>query len=298
MVERGATLTHSGPSATESAGVDLDVAGDVLIAEGGTVDVRLKGYSTGKGPGAGSCGGHAALVKRNSGDSVTYGALASPTNFGSAGDYSAGGGRVRIFAGGTFDLRGSVTAAAGSADRGGAGGSVWIRAGRLAGAGEVSVNGLSSEWSPGPGRVAVETTTERGAEACPWRVNCGGGPGGGSFYFKRAEDRFGTARIAQATYGVRFGDRRGAEPVRKAKNIRVEVANSTRMTMMSDYALRDLYLGTNSTLNLQTYTLTLHDRLHKNGRNWGTGVTVTSNVTEQATGQIKWLPQGVLLFVR
>ena len=69
-------------------------------------------------------------------------------------------------------------------------------------------------------------------------------------------------------------------------------------TLMSDYALRDLYLGTNSTLNLQTYTLTLHDRLHKNGRNWGTGVTVTSNVTEQATGQIKWLPQGVLLFVK
>ena len=169
----------------------ITVDGNLTVASNGTISAFALGFGTGSGPGAGggygdrgaSHGGRGAayiyppssfIVANN-----TYGSVTMPTSLGSGADnnsgnspldYSPGGGAIKIVVGGTLRVDGTVTANAGldtfvHNGGGGSGGSVWIIANDIAGAGTVSANGKAGGGiaaSGGGGRIAVYTSNTFG----------------------------------------------------------------------------------------------------------------------------------------
>jgi RHS repeat-associated protein len=121
----------------------------------------------GHGAGPGGVGGGQAV-----GYGLAYGSADEPVDLGSAGGGlqdgglgGAGGGAIRLQVTGTLTLAGRISANATAATGawypgGGAGGSIWITAGRLAGSGTLQANGsagglYSTGGGGGGGRIAV-----------------------------------------------------------------------------------------------------------------------------------------------
>lgn len=199
--------------------VAIDVSEDLTVASGGAIDLSgYGGYSrsevledgrfTWSGGSHGGAGGRGRLNGVFSGvPTATYGDPLAPVDVGLGGfssqDYEAvahatstmageGGGGLRLTVGGTLQVEGYVGSdgALGRTDdgtNGGAGGSIWITAGALAGHGKVHVHGgtgVKDQASPtvneggggGGGRIAVE------ADVSGWLGSLGaeGGVGGGS----------------------------------------------------------------------------------------------------------------------
>ncbi len=174
----GAVLTHSpAPSGETDNRLDLTITSDLTIDATSRVDANAKGYGQLAGPGAGinsyayaSGGGHGGpggngYYQPGGG---SYGALLAPTNWGSGGGRmmwcvcpgGAGGGRVRLNVGGVLTVAGQLTANGESVWAGcGAGGSVYLTAGTLAGNGSVTANGGSTGYyesgGGGGGRIAI-----------------------------------------------------------------------------------------------------------------------------------------------
>ena len=101
---------------------------------------------------------------------VTYGDLLAPTSLGSGGsswqggNHSAGGGAIKLTVAGTLTVNGTLSAIGDSGglytgNGGGAGGSVWLNVGTLAGSGSISANGGigdgGSDGAGGGGRIAI-----------------------------------------------------------------------------------------------------------------------------------------------
>ena len=184
QVANAAVVTHSPAAAGQTNNrVNLTITQNVLIDGASRIDTSFKGYNAAyPGPGAGvtgpvggdwgSGGGYGGFGADSSagatGGSV-YGSLTQPVDWGSAGgsrsSYSSlggtGGGAIRLVVGGTLTVNGQIvadgsgdsTAPGGAGDHeigGGAGGSIWLTVGSLAGTGvSVTVAG-----SPGSGALA------------------------------------------------------------------------------------------------------------------------------------------------
>ncbi len=173
------TLTHAGNVNTEANKISLNVAGNVTVAAGGTINVKGKGYSwlnsTGYGPGfsVGRCGaahgGQGGSGIDGSPGLTTYGSVTNPVSLGSGSggrsghaSGSAGGGAVRLVVGGTMTVEGG-----GSIDAEGnfvsdqstaAGGSVNIAANAFSGTGTINAKGGaggSNAGTGGGGRIAL-----------------------------------------------------------------------------------------------------------------------------------------------
>jgi len=161
-VQSGGTLTHSANSSTEAYKMDLTIGGNLQVDAGGKVDVDLKGYSTGNGPGYKVyCASHGGSGYNNR--SPTYGSIVSPTNCGSGAYSSAGGGAAILTVTEDIKLYGFITASAayaGSWKYPGAGGSVFLTTSNLVGTGTIKASsGLpSGHFSGGGGRIAVHLT--------------------------------------------------------------------------------------------------------------------------------------------
>jgi hypothetical protein len=167
----------------------ITVGGNLTVASTGRINAFALGFNAASGPGAGGGYGTAGASHGGRGGAFiwppssfvvakdTYGSVTGPTSLGSGGDYvdatdqSPGGGAVKLAVGGTLRLDGTVTANAGLTTfvhngGGGAGGSVWIVANDLAGAGTVSANGRggthNSAAQGGGGRIAVYTANTFG----------------------------------------------------------------------------------------------------------------------------------------
>ena len=161
--------------------VNLVVGGDMTIAEGGSIDVVGKGYSKSYSPAgeipanqnAGSHGGWGRYHNRSSvvkSSVVPYGSALNPTTHGSSGasgsNTSAGGGVALVSVAGTLTVDGAINADGANCDwYPGAGGSVNITAGALAGAatGAITANsgrtqGSGSYAAGGGGRIAIRLT--------------------------------------------------------------------------------------------------------------------------------------------
>ena len=164
------------------AGFNLTVTGNVEVAAGGVINANGKGYGGGAGFGAGHMagnpqdgsgagyGGNGGMSSSNAMGGTTYGSFTQPTDLGSGGGASyagiggAGGGAVRISAGGIFLINGTISAdgANGTNSRsgGGSGGSIWITAHNLSGSGIISAQGGAGEpihgGGGGGGRIAVQ----------------------------------------------------------------------------------------------------------------------------------------------
>ena len=219
-----AVLTHSpAPAGETNNRLDLTIAGAMTIDATSRVDVNAKGYGPAAGPGAGTnagdypsgggYGGPGGNAHAGPAGGVSYGDLLAPTVWGSGGGSmdsirlgGAGGGWVRLRVSGVLTVAGQLTAQGESVwASGGAGGSIHVIAGTLAGSGSITANGGSAgnAWSGGggAGRIALYygnstfsgTLTALGgfASATYYQGNSGNGGGAGTLYTKADSQSFG-----------------------------------------------------------------------------------------------------------
>jgi len=170
-VVAGGRMGHPSNSGVPQWRLSLQVGGSLTLGSGAIIDVVGAGFTRHSGPGAGTAGNggsHGGMGGRRSDtrEVCTYGSFNEPTTLGSAG-WEMGGGAVRLVVAGAARIDGVVNADgwAWYGQNSGAGGSIWITAGRVMGTGSIHANGGSPwEWNTGGGggRVAI-TCTEPGA---------------------------------------------------------------------------------------------------------------------------------------
>jgi hypothetical protein len=216
----GGVLTHAPAAAGQPFNrIDLAIAADVLIDPFSKIDVSFKGYGPGfPGPGAGvsgtgytdygsggAYGGFGADASSGALGGRPYGSLSQPMDWGSAGGACpsheglarAGGGAVRLVAGGTIIIDGQILAngdSDGVIDEvevgGGAGGSVWLSTPILAGIGSIMANGGAGDIDAdggggGGGRIALYYGVSTFAGRVQARASFCSFPGGaGTIYTK------------------------------------------------------------------------------------------------------------------
>jgi hypothetical protein len=177
IIRSGAALSHSPGSAS---GLAIQIADNLTIEAGASIDVSSKGYAGGAGPGAGAsaegntcAGGGAYGGAGGAGTSVAggtpYGSAAQPVELGSGGGASSttpgkrGGGRTKLSVGGVLTVNGEISADGepynGTGGGGGSGGSIWITAANVSGSGTIHANGRGysncANGGGGGGRIAV-----------------------------------------------------------------------------------------------------------------------------------------------
>ena len=182
LLTNGAVLTHSQATNGEPDNrLDLTIASDLTADTTSKIDASAKGYGTDAGPGAGvsrtsggsfeSGGGHGGPGGNGYGvaGGGSYDDQFAPAQCGSGGGNrfldcacpgGAGGGRIKLNVGGVLTVNGQLNANGQSAfASGGAGGSIHILAGTLAGDGSISANGgdagYASSGGGGGGRIAI-----------------------------------------------------------------------------------------------------------------------------------------------
>ncbi|MBL8990250.1 MAG: hypothetical protein JNJ48_01580, partial [Phycisphaerae bacterium] len=167
------------------SGLHLQFAGDVTVQVGGAISADARGFAPESGPAPGASsggsaagGGHGGAGGNSSVGALgggTYGSVVAPVTLGSGGGrdtdccgYRApgrGGGAIRLTASGTVTIEGRASVEGGDApvveSGGGAGGSLWITCGALAGAGVISADGgdgapVTQGGGGGGGRIAVQ----------------------------------------------------------------------------------------------------------------------------------------------
>ena len=158
-------VRHTRESSAEVGSLRLSVTGNVTVDAYGEITALGLGYGQGAGPGASGMHGGRAYGAANG--RHCYGSVTRPTMYGSGGSYgdAYGGGAIVLTVLGDLVNNGTVTADGANASYySGAGGSVWVRAKTLAGAGVFSASGGISNGSgkygkPGAGgRVALWLT--------------------------------------------------------------------------------------------------------------------------------------------
>lgn len=192
----------------------ITVVNDAIIDAGGIISADGAGYGDVTGPGApvsgidaqgGAYGGMGGGGQgRESG--FPYGSVVHPTDLGSGGVHSAGGGALRLSIGGIMTLEGKVTANGTTNLGGGSGGSIYLTVGTLNGAGRIAANGGQglgnvSIGHPGGGGGGGRVAIYYGTNNFSGNVTALGGdawdtPGGaGTILRKRAADAFAQVLI-------------------------------------------------------------------------------------------------------
>jgi hypothetical protein len=300
VVMNGGTLTHAVNSSTEANKLWLAVGKDLIIDIGGAIDVQGKGYANRAGAGAGTVNGQGGSYGgRGAGcTNPCYGSTMAPTNMGSGGNSTAGGGAIRVAVAGTVVVDGLIGAegAAGPYNTG-SGGSIYLTAGALTGIGTISANGgAGGNPGGGGGRIALILTTA-GASFSQFAgtIRAYGitSAGAGTIYLKTAADRSGrgTVRVdnnAHAGYTdvpPSFYYTPG-----EADRAPFVVTNGATLRLTNNFTLGDIRLNsTNAVLNLNGLALTVRSREHL--------LTPGSVVSY---GEIRWVPDtmGTLVAVR
>ncbi|HEY9172944.1 MAG TPA: hypothetical protein VI136_11715, partial [Verrucomicrobiae bacterium] len=172
--------------------IEMTVTGNAVFEAGGGINLRGKGYPSGQGLGAGvfySSGPNGVNGSGGGGGHAGYGGMGAATNLSRGGDYygsvrapallgsggggneaypgGAGGGALLLTVSNLLHLDGLIIAdgerAASGVAGGGAGGSIRLSVGTLAGSGEVSANGGVAHPPNGGGgaggRIAIHYAT-------------------------------------------------------------------------------------------------------------------------------------------
>ena len=199
LLKEGAVLTHSpAPYGEPDHRLSLTITNDLTVDATSRIDANARGYATTNGPGKGlydfsypSSGGHGGPGGNNYNNSLAgggvYDSLLAPTQWGSGGGDmgftiqpgGAGGGVIRLSVGGVLTLAGQLVADGGSTyDSGGAGGSIHLTVGTLAGGGTVSAKGGDASYilsgGGGGGRIAIYY----GSSVFSGAISTAGGLGG------------------------------------------------------------------------------------------------------------------------
>ncbi len=164
VIPSGGSAGHSVGKSSEQYKFDLTVTGNVTINQGGAISVKGRGYGKDVGQGAGGGNRPGAHGGRTYVPATKhcYGSVRRPTTYGSGGNYGPGGGAVKLVAAGNFVNNGSIDASGGNSQYySGAGGSVWITARTITGAGSYLADGgtVTSRGATGSGgRVSLWIT--------------------------------------------------------------------------------------------------------------------------------------------
>ena len=162
----GGVWTHLANTVGETNRLCVTVAGNLTVTNA-TISANTLGYAAGKGPGksvAYDGAGHGGTSARAGG--LTYGSIIAPTNLGSGSTSVSGGGAIMLTVAGTTTVATAGTISAnGKTDTnvgGGAGGSLFLTTGWLAGSGVLTALGgngsIGQGGAGGGGRVAVILT--------------------------------------------------------------------------------------------------------------------------------------------
>ena len=247
----------------------LTVQGNLLIASGAVISVDALGYPGKTGPSAGapSCdtywlgggGGHGAWGGSSGcgAGGTAYGSIMEPSTWGSGGGRPAnptitagsGGGAIRLIVGGALTLDGQLTARGEDGisypGGGGAGGSVWVSAGSLAGAGSINAAGGAANASPpgaGGGGAGGRIAAYFGSTTFTGAMTATGGngwtPGGaGSVFTKNITQPLGTLVVDNA-------GRSGAiTPVTSAERFNLTIKSASRVEPTAPLVVGDLLLA-------------------------------------------------------
>lgn len=193
--------------------LNLKAGRDITIKSGGSVNASNCGFKNGQGPypgnqasgsyrGAahGGIGNHRYYYNNNDIDKKpyirTYGSIRNPSEPGAGGGKSdcRGGGVIFLSAEGILTVNGTISANASSSDNG-AGGSIMLKGGSLAGSGSVTVTGGTggSYKGGGGGRIAIYTAENKQFTDIPFcsNIKALGGYDGrstcGTIYFQNGE---------------------------------------------------------------------------------------------------------------
>jgi hypothetical protein len=219
------TIINGGKlTCSEESGVSLLILGDLIVGDDASVDLDGKGYPPGYGPGAGGDGknagggghgGNGGAGDANAVGGQTYDSETEPSMPGSGGGYGVhkdksvdggyGGGSILIAVRGELQLNGRISANGTSGQTyegyfennladygtclggGGAGGSIYIEADMLSGAGSITADGGNGGYlAPRQGR--------------PTAVAGAGGGGGGRIVL-----RYATPSAFSGTLSVQGG---------------------------------------------------------------------------------------------
>ncbi len=295
-VQAGGLLTHSTNTTTEANKLNLTIGGNVVVDPNGRIDVTAKGYAhgAGNGIGPGSRGSYGGCGLDRPGP--CYGSIVAPTNFGSSSDDDAGGGAVRLLVGGTVRNDGLICADGAGVSRAGAGGSLWMTCGSLTGTGTLRANGGGAN-AAGGGRISL-VVTNAGADFSSYSgsilaLGGGTGAGAGTIYKQRSVDRSGRGSVWVDNSG-RMGGYTDVPPYTnyvhgEADRTMFTVTNASILRLTADFAVGDIWVGTNSVLNLGFKTLTVHAKQHALG---------LGSVTN--FGAIVWIPdvEGSVFIIR
>ena len=309
VVRRNGTVTHTGPQATQTYGINLLVKDDMTVEQGGTVHANGKGFTTGNGPGAGSGSGGGMKMPSHGGiglrQAVTtcYGSIFRPRTYGSphsaAGGATGchGGGQVAITVEGNLKVDGSIASTGGS-NSGGSGGSVWLTAGSLVGGGTVSANAEGSgNGGASGGRVAIYQTvaTSLGFGGSVTVNSTGSSNGNGTRYYQHAnkEDGGGTIYFsAGGSNGTAFPMAADGDAKSAYSKATINLSSGT-LYVLADTKINDLNI-TGGTINLQGHTIRVLSTTHKDGKGW---YATYANCVTEGGGKIIWV-KGLAVTVR
>jgi len=167
---------------TDGSGIDFRLTGNLTVNTGSKIDAKGQGYAIGTGEGKGTAigtlyggggahGGSGGVSEGGSAGGAKYDSTLFPTKLGSGGIIEgggSGGGIIRISANQIL-VDGSLDASANSAiirspktASGGGGGTVYIKATSVSGAGTILANGgdgVAYSGGGGGGRVAIYADT-------------------------------------------------------------------------------------------------------------------------------------------
>ena len=272
-------------SPTQTQGLHLVVANDVVISSDSQLSADGAGYGPAAGPGAGQSiggqtngaggGGHGGIGGRGSSSGgeggTTYGSIVAPTELGSGGGNrtwsggalgGAGGGAIRLTVAGALVVDGSVAADGPPRTNGaggGSGGSVWITCGSLAGEGTISANGATcgqSYWANGGGGGGGRVAVYYNAEAFTGNVQAVGGaavspakPGSaGTVFIKLASQSHGDLLVDNAGIAGSFTVITGSYAF---DELRVEGRGQARFTN-ADVQVESFVVGDSGTILLES----------------------------------------------
>ena len=281
---RALTIANSVDIATYDTYVcDITVTGDLTVDAASSLSVLMSGfgqdasaYYAGYGTGShGGCYGDTATLASGS---MAYGSILDPllpARFQSNSYYQPGGGVLKLTVGGTLTLNGQIDAdgyKGGNSGVRGAGGSINVTAGALAGSGAIHADGYSAESG---GRVAVRlansgatfddfkgTITARrdgAAKTAPGTVylqTAANGEGCGTIIVDGSL-RSGTASSVATPYTPIPANGAHADDPADLKKCSLEVSNYARIGIAETLKLASLETDSSSVIDLNGKTLTV-----------------------------------------
>ena len=260
-LQNNALLTHTAaPNGEADNRLALTLLGGCVVQAGSRVDVSGRGYAAGAGPGAGmqnpsgygsgaGHGGTGGTPTSGGAGGGAYDSVLTPGLWGSGGGHAGGGmggGIVRLAIAGTLQLDGVIAAdgvSPGYPAGGGAGGSIHVSAGNLAGGGSFSAQGGSTVNTGGGGGGGGRIAVYYSANSFTGAVNAAGGGGqeyggAGTIYSKLAAAPQGLVRVDNA------GNAGQWTPLTTPEPFALSVGNQARVYASAAF--------TNQTLSVET----------------------------------------------